>query len=118
MKMRKLALLLILLPIVLLANTPGKHSIALSWTASTTPGVTYNLYRGTATGVCLGTPTPYVTSISSTSFTDTGVTGGTTYFYAVSAVGIGGESTCSNEVQIAVPSITTLPPSSLSGTVN
>jgi fibronectin type 3 domain-containing protein len=99
------------------ANTPGQHQVVLTWTASTTPSVTYNVYRGIATGVCSGTPTPYATNISPTTYTDTSVTLGTTYFYAVSAVGSGGESACSSEAQAAVPNITTGAPSGLSGTV-
>ncbi len=50
--------------LTLAANTPGKHTVALSWTASTTSGATYNIYRGTAAGVCTGTPTPYATGIT------------------------------------------------------
>ena len=103
---------------ILSGNTPGKHTITLTWTASTTSGVTYNLYRGLATGVCSGIQTPYVTGITTTSYLDTNVTNGTTYYYNVSAVGNGGESTCDGEVQIAVPNITTTPASNLSGTVN
>jgi fibronectin type 3 domain-containing protein len=117
--MRKIALLLVLFSSLAgFANTPGKHSVTLTWTASTSTGVTYNIYRGTATGVCSGTPTPLVTGISTTSFTDSTVALNTTYFYNVSAVGTGGESACDGEVTVQVPDITTAPPSGLSKTVN
>lgn len=100
------------------ANTPGKHTVSLTWIASTTSSVTYNLYRGTSAGVCNGTPTPYATGITTTSYLDTNVQAGT-YYYNVSAVSAtGGESTCDGEVQITVPNITTNPPTSLSGSVN
>lgn len=100
------------------ANTPGKRSVSLSWAASATPGVTYNLYRATTANVCSGTPTPLATGISGTTFTDSTVALNTTYFYNVSAVGTGGESACDGEVTAQVPDITTAPPSGLSKTVN
>lgn len=116
--MKKLSALVFVLClcVALRANTPGNHSVSLSWTASTTAGVTYNLYRGSSSGVCSGTPTPYKTGISGTSYVDLNVSPGT-YFYNVSAVGTGGESTCDGEVQVTVPSISTTPPSGLSGSV-
>jgi fibronectin type 3 domain-containing protein len=100
------------------ANTPGKHSVSLAWSASPTAGVTYNIYRGTAANVCSGTPTPLATGISGTTFTDSTAALNTTYFYNVSAVGTGGESACDGEVTVQVPDITTAPPSGLSKTVN
>lgn len=100
------------------ANTPGKHSVVLSWTASTTQGVTYNLYRGNAAGVCSGNPTPYQTGLTSTTFTDTAnLTDGQTIFYNVSAVKGGAESACDGELQVQIP-VLPAPPSGLSGTAN
>ena len=99
-----------------LANTPGQHSVVLTWTASTTSGVTYNLYRGSTAGVCTGTPTPYATGITAATYTDTvGLTDGQTIFYNVSAVKNGGESACDGELQVQIP---VLPgaPSGLGGT--
>jgi hypothetical protein len=49
MKIRITVLLLLCPPAL---ATPGKHSVILNWTASPTSGVTYNLYRGSAAGVC------------------------------------------------------------------
>lgn len=118
--MRKLILMVLLLSLASLgarANTPGKHTVVLTWTASTSTGVTYNLYRGTSAGVCSGTPTPIATGISGTTYTDSTVALGTTYFYNVSAVGTGGESACDGEVAVQIPSPPT-PPSTLVGTVN
>lgn len=85
------------------ANTPGQHNVALTWTEASCPTCTFNVYRGLATGVCSGAPTPYAMGIPTPSYTDTAVTAGTTYFYAVSAVK-GGESACSAEAQTSVPS--------------
>lgn len=88
----------------------------LKWNASTTSGVTYNLYRGSAAGVCSGTPTPYVTGVAGNQFLDTvGLTDGQTIFYNVSAVQSGGgESACDGELQVQIPVLPT-PPTNLQG---
>ena len=52
-------------------NTLPPHSNVLSWTASPTSGVTYNLYKGIAPGVCGTGKTPYKTGIAGTTYTDT-----------------------------------------------
>ena len=99
------------------ANTPGQHSVALSWTETDGTVVSYNIYRGTAAGVCSGNPKPLASSATKT-FTDTTVVAGGTYVYAVSAVnGQGGESSCSTELQIAVPT-SPASPSALQGVAN
>jgi fibronectin type 3 domain-containing protein len=121
MKFHKFLVALVLLSagaVLLYANTPGRHSVQLTWNASTSSGANYNVYRGAATGVCSGAPTPFASGISNTSFLDTSVQAGT-YYYAVSAfTATGGESTCTAEVQVAVPSITTFPPTNLQGVSN
>ena len=78
------------------------HSVDLSWAASTSVVVGYNLYRGTQSGG------PYAKVNSSlqsmTSFTDATVASGTTYYYVATAVDNQSvESTYSNEVQAVVP---------------
>jgi hypothetical protein len=109
-----LCLLLFALP--LWANTPGKHAVNLSWTASITAGVTYNLYRGSTAGVCNGTQTPYVTGIATTTFVDNAnLADGQTIFYNVSATKGGAESACNGELQVQIP-VLPAPPSGLSGT--
>jgi hypothetical protein len=78
------------------------HQIVLTWTASTTTGVNYNVYRGTLTGG------PYtkltVSPTAALTYADTSGTGGTKYFYVVTAIctascptGITGESGFSAE---------------------
>src|SRR5271157_3463655 len=100
-----------------LGNTPGQHTVTLTWTETGCPTCTFNVYRSTTANACSGTPTPFVTGVATTNYTDATVTLGTTYFYDVTAVGTGGESACSNEAQIAVPSPPSAP-ASLQGTVN
>jgi hypothetical protein len=112
----KLAGVLLLLIGTAFANSPGKHAVTLKWSPSTTTGVTYNVYRGTAAGVCSGTPTPYATGVASTQYIDTvGLSDGQTLFYNVSAVGSGGaESACDGEIQVQIPVLPSAP-TSLSG---
>lgn len=68
--------------------------IDLSWLPAA-GGASYNVYRGTTPGG-QGT-TPIATGVSLTSFSDSGVVGGQTYYYRVSAVNVSGEGARSNE---------------------
>jgi len=80
----------------------GTHVVKLQWTPSSTPNVTYNVFRGTSEGG--EGPTPINPSpMSTTYYTDTNVSGGQTYFYDVKAVNADGSSGASTEVQINVP---------------
>jgi hypothetical protein len=78
------------------------HSVSLTWNASTSVVVGYNIYRG---GVSGG---PYAllnsTPNTSLSYTDGSVLSGQTYYYVVTAVdATGAESVVSNEVQVIIP---------------
>lgn len=80
-----------------------QHQVALSWAGSSSTVEGYNVYRGTVSGG------PYARVNSSvdtnTSYTDSTVLGGTTYYYATTAVGTDGvESSYSNQVKVAIPS--------------
>ena len=77
--------------------TAGSMQAALSWTGSTGAS-SYTVYRGTSSG----SETPLKSGLTTTSFTDTGLTNGTTYFYQVAAVNSAGTSPKSAEVS-AVP---------------
>jgi len=66
--------------------------IALNWSATTTRGVTYNVYRGTG-----GAKTVIASNLPTTTFTDNIVVKGQTYYYQVSATNIAGESALSNQ---------------------
>ena len=79
-----------------------QHSVTLSWTASTSTVVGHNVYRGTQSGG------PYSVLNSSpdasTSYKDSNVRAGSTYYYVVTAVNSSGaESAYSNQAQAAVP---------------
>jgi fibronectin type 3 domain-containing protein len=77
-----------------LTATAGNAQAALSWTASS-GATSYNVYRGTAAGA--EGATPIVTGITGTTYTNTGLTNGTTYYYKVAAVNANGTSGMSNE---------------------
>jgi len=79
-----------------LTASGGLGSVALAWTGVTgTPPITYNIYRGTGPGG-EGT-TPVVTGLSSTSYNDSGLANGTTYYYKVAAVNVVGTTAQSAE---------------------
>jgi hypothetical protein len=82
----------------------GMDRWGLSWSASS-GATSYNLKRSTTNGG------PYTTiaSPTTTSYTDTGVTNGTTYYYVVSAVNTAGESANSSQVS-ATPQVPVPPP--------
>lgn len=111
----KYVLAVLVLCICAVASTPGK-TVTLTWNASPSSGVTYNVYRSVVTGSCF--TTKIASGITPLTYADSTVVAGTTYFYSVSAQNSGGESiSCSNEVQIAVPTPPS-PPTNLQGTAN
>lgn len=88
------------LPAILPAAPTGLTAIAsdakvdLTWGA-VTEATSYNVYRSTTSG---GTYTKIADNVTGTTYTDSSVTNGTTYYYVVTAVSTGGESANSNEV--------------------
>jgi hypothetical protein len=78
------------------------HTVALSWNASSSLVVGYNVYRGTVSG---GPYSKVNTSMdASTAFTDSSVQSGTTYYYVTTAVdATKGESPYSNQASASVP---------------
>jgi hypothetical protein len=78
-----------------------QHSVNLSWKASTSPVVGYNVYRRGTSGVVKLNLEP----ITGTGYVDRTVQPGQTYFYVTKAVSPrGAESTASNEVRADIPS--------------
>jgi hypothetical protein len=84
-------------------SQPVQHSVALNWNASTSTVSGYFVYRGTVTG---GPYSQLNSSVDpSTSYTDSTVQGGQTYYYVVSSVNSSNvQSPYSNEVSVTVPS--------------
>src|SRR5215831_2552886 len=84
-----------------LAATAGNAQVTLNWNASSGAS-SYNIKRSTTSG---GPYTTIATGVTSTSYTNTGLANGTTYFYVVSAVNAVGESGNSNQAS-ATPTAT------------
>lgn len=72
---------------------PRPGAIRLTWIASTTPGVTYSVYRSTAPGV----EQLYRTDVTGTRFDDSGASSGRTYYYRLTSKTATGESARSNQ---------------------
>jgi len=90
-------------PVGLIAAA-GNAQVSLSWTASN--GATlYYVKRSTTSGG----PYTQISAPSATSYTDTGLTNGTRYFYVVSAYNSAGQSANSSEVN-ATPTAPATPP--------
>lgn len=80
-----------------------QHRVDLSWSASTSTSVAgYNVYRATST---TGSYSRINSALNpSTSYSDSAVQSGQTYYYATTAVdSSGAESTYSNQVQVVIP---------------
>lgn len=85
----------------ILAGTGAAPQVSLTWLPSTSQVSGYNVYRGTAPGVYSRVN---ATLDPTTSFTDSTVVPGATYYYAATAVNSNGdESTYSAAVEIVVP---------------
>jgi fibronectin type 3 domain-containing protein len=77
--------------------------VALSWAPSTSTGVTgYNVYRATTSGA-YGTTPINASPLPGTTYTDTTVVAGQTYFYVATAVDAGGQSIDSNQAPAIIP---------------
>lgn len=87
------------------AHAQSRHTVSLSWTASTdaaaNPSLTYNIYRAAA---CSGAFVKLNASPDTgTTFLDTAVFAGNTYCYQVTAVLSAAESVPSNVVAAVIP---------------
>jgi fibronectin type 3 domain-containing protein len=75
----------------------GNAQVSLAWTASA-GATTYHVKRSTTSG----SGYTQIAAPTATSYTDTGLTNGTTYFYVVSALNTAGESANSSQAS-AIP---------------
>jgi titin len=86
-------------PRLLFSNPP--HTVELTWAASTTPGVTYNIYRrNESTGKYERLNTTPITGLA---FTDPHPANGVTYTYFATAVAGATESARSNPASAKIP---------------
>jgi hypothetical protein len=81
--------------------SPGpQHSVNLSWKPSTSPVIGYNVYRRGPSGLVKLNVVP----VAGTTYVDSTVQPGQTYYYTTKAVSPTGiESTPSNEVRAPIP---------------
>ncbi|WP_260735897.1 RICIN domain-containing protein [Tunturiibacter lichenicola] len=84
-------------PTALAATTSSSSQVNLSWTASTTSGVTYNVYGSTTSGFTPSSGNLLTSGLSATTYSNTGLTASTTYYYVVEAVNSVGSSPASNQ---------------------
>ena len=78
-----------------LTATPGNGQVVLSWT-TVSGASSYNLYYGTSSPLTIAGATK-VGSLAATSYTLTGLTNATLYYFAVTAANSAHESSLSNE---------------------
>jgi hypothetical protein len=84
-------------PTGLSATAFSANQINLSWTASTTAGAQYDIFRSTTSGF---TPSSanLVTTVSGTTFADNSLTASTTYYYLVESTNSAGTSAAAGPV--------------------
>jgi hypothetical protein len=90
----------------LTATAASSTAINLAWTASPTPGVTYNVFRSTTSTFTPGASNQIASGVNGLTYADSGLVGSTTYYYYVKAVNSTGTSSASNEAN----AITNAPP--------
>jgi len=96
-------------PTGLTAAASSPSIIGLSWTGVTPPPncpITYSLYGSTVSGFTPSSSTLLASGLAGTTYTSTGLTPSTTYYYAVVAVDADGVSTPSAQVSAETNSAT------------
>ena len=116
---------LLVTPSLVLGQT---HTVSLGWQASTTTGVSYNVYRAPCTGtistsnVCSAEGTfAKIGNATTLTYVDSTVAAGSNYSYYVTALcgttgcptGTQGESAASNHIGAAIPFNAPAPPGNL-----
>jgi sugar lactone lactonase YvrE len=84
-------------PSNLSATGVSSSQINLSWTASATSGVTYNVYSGTVSGFTPATSNRIAAGVAATTYSHLGLSPSTTHYYVVTAQSSAGESVPSNQ---------------------
>jgi len=90
------------------ATAISSSQINLSWTATTSScsGITYDVFRSTTSGFTAGSGNEIASGVSTTTYSDSGLTASTTYYYLVEAVDSGGTSGPSNQASATTQATT------------
>ncbi len=94
-------------PSGLTAAAASSSQVNLSWMASTAGSgcsITYNVFRSTTSGFTPSSSNQIASGLTSTSFSNTGLTASTTYFYLVEGVDSAGSSGASNQASATTSS--------------
>ncbi len=100
------------------ATAISSSQINLSWTASTAGtgcSITYTVYSSTTSGFTPGSGNQIATGLTTTSYSNTGLTASTTYYYLVEGVDSAGSSTQSNQASATTSPTCTAAPTAPSG---
>lgn len=97
--------------LVATASASGSQ-IDLTWSSSSAPGATYNVYRSTSSSFTPSFSNLVAGSLSGTSYSDTGLAPGTTYYYVVNAADVNGYSSNSNQASATTGNTTIMSASS------
>jgi beta-glucanase (GH16 family) len=88
-------------PTNLVATATSSSVIGLTWTEPAPPGnctiSSYNIYRSTTSGFTPGSGNLIASGVTSPSYSNTGLTASTTYYYLVEAIDSFGTSQASNQ---------------------
>jgi endoglucanase len=101
-------------PFGLSASPSSASQVNLNWQPSTTSGVTYTVYIGTASGA---TNSLVASGVTSTNYSVTGLLDDTSYYFTVKAVSSGGAiSAASNQASAMTQALPATPPTGLAAT--
>lgn len=104
-------------PSGLAATAASASTINLSWSASSTAGVSYTVYSATSSGA---TTTVLASGVTGTSYTATGLSASTPYYFTVKAVSVSAGSSAASNQASATTQAAAAPaaPSGLSATAS
>ena len=99
-------------PAIGTAAATGPNQIQVTWANGSPAAATFNIYRAAGTCAAPGTFTRIASSVAASPYTDSTVSGGTTYAYQVKGLDASGncESGASGCVQATATGVCTLPP--------
>ncbi|WP_446743421.1 malectin domain-containing carbohydrate-binding protein [Silvibacterium acidisoli] len=95
-------------PASLTAAAVAANQINVTWPASTTPGVVYDVFRSTTAGFTPSSANQIATA-TGTNYSDTGVMMNTTYYYAVEASNASGTSAPSPQANATTAALPAAP---------